>query len=166
MFVTLPKIFDTMPGGTLVGAAFFIMVFFAALTSSISLMETVVSIFMDKLKLGRKASTLIVLGISLVLGLISSLGYSAFADIKVIGMQFLDFFDFFSNSLLMPIVALATSIFVGFILGPKAIIDEVEISEKFKMKKLFTVVIRYVAPVCILTILASSVLTAFGLLSI
>ena len=166
MFVTLPKIFDTMPGGGFIGAAFFIMVFFAALTSSISLMETVVSIFMDKLKLKRVPSTLIVLAISLALGLLSSLGYSAWADVKIIGMQFLDFFDFLSNNLLMPIVALATSIFVGFFLKPKAIIEEVELSEKFKFKKLFTVVIRYVAPVCIITILVSSVLNVFGIISI
>ena len=166
MFVTLPKIFDSMPGGTFIGVAFFIMVFFAALTSSISLMETVVSIFMDKLKLGRKISTLIVLGISLVLGLLSSLGYSLWAEVKILGMQFLDFLDFFSNSLLMPIVALATSIFVGYFLKPKAIIDEVSLSGEFKMKGLFTVVIRFIAPVCILLILISSVLSAFGVISI
>ena len=128
--------------------------------------ETVVSIFMDKLKLGRKAAMLVTVGLSLLLGLVSSLGYSAWADVKVIGMQFLDFFDFFSNSLLMPIVALATSIFVGFFLKPKTIIEEVELSGTFKSKKLFTVVIRYVAPVCILTILVSSILSAFGIVSI
>ena len=166
MFVTLPKIFDTMPGGAFVGAAFFVMVFFAALTSSISLMETVVSIFMDKLKLGRKASIFAVLGVSVALGLLSSLGYSAWADVKILGMQFLDFFDFFSNSLLMPIVALATSIFVGFVLKPKTVVEEVELSENFKAKKLFTAVICYVAPVCILTILVSSLLSAFGVISI
>jgi NSS family neurotransmitter:Na+ symporter len=166
MFVTLPKVFDTMPGGTIIGAAFFIMVFFAALTSSISLMETVVSIFMDKLKLKRIPSTLLVLAISLILGALSSLGYSAWSSVKIIGMQFLDFFDFFSNNLLMPIVALITSIFVGFFIKPKTIIDEVELSEKFKFKKLFKVVIRYIAPICIVTILASSILSAFGLLSI
>ena len=166
MFVTLPKVFDTMPGGTIIGAAFFIMVFFAALTSSISLMETVVSIFMDKLKLKRIPSTLLVLAISLVLGILSSLGYSAWAGVKIVGMQFLDFFDFFSNNLLMPVVALITSIFVGFFIKPDTIITEVEISEKFKFKGIFKVVIRYVAPICILTILASSILSAFGLLSI
>ncbi|MBE6662684.1 MAG: sodium-dependent transporter [Ruminococcaceae bacterium] len=166
MFVTLPKIFDAMPGGSFIGAAFFVMVLFAALTSSISLMETVVSIFMDKLKIGRKVSILVVLGGSLLLGVVSSLGYSAWADVKVLGMQFLDFFDFFSNSLLMPIVALATVIFVGFILKPKAIIEEVELLEPFKFKKLFTAVIRFVAPVCILIILVSSILTAFGIVSI
>jgi NSS family neurotransmitter:Na+ symporter len=166
MFVTLPKVFETMPGGTIIGAAFFIMVFFAALTSSISLMETVVSIFMDKLKLKRIPSTLLVLAISLILGALSSLGYSAWSSVKIIGMQFLDFFDFFSNNLLMPIVALITSIFVGFFIKPKTIIDEVELSEKFKFKRLFKVVIRYIAPICIVTILASSILSAFGLLSI
>ena len=166
MFVTLPKVFDTMPGGTIIGAAFFIMVFFAALTSSISLMETVVSIFMDRLKLKRIPSTLLVLAISLVLGILSSLGYSAWAGVKIVGMQFLDFFDFFSNNLLMPVVALITSIFVGFFIKPDTIITEVEISEKFKFKGIFKVVIRYVAPICIITILASSILSAFGLLSI
>ncbi len=166
MFITLPKIFETMPGGSIIGAAFFIMVFFAALTSSISLMETVVSIVMDKLKLKRIPATLFVLGISVALGLLSSLGYSAWANVKIIGMQFLDFFDFFSNNLLMPVVALATSIFVGFVLKPKTIIEEVELSGKFKAKGLFKVVIRYIAPVCIVTILVSSVLSAFGAISI
>ena len=166
MFVTLPKIFDTMPGGSFIGAAFFVMVLFAALTSSISLMETVVSIFMDKLKLGRKVAILVVLLVSVLLGACSSLGYSAWASVKIIGMQFLDFFDFFSNSLLMPIVAFATSIFVGFFLKPKTVVEEVELSGSFKSKKLFTVVIRYIVPVCTLVILISSILTAFGVFSI
>ena len=166
MFVTLPKIFDAMPGGSFIGAAFFVMVLFAALTSSISLMETVVSIFMDKLKLGRKVAILVVLLVSALLGACSSLGYSAWASVKIIGMQFLDFFDFFSNSLLMPIVAFATSIFVGFFLKPKTVVEEVELSGFFKSKKLFTVVIRYIVPVCTLVILISSVLTAFGVFSI
>ncbi|MBQ8339610.1 MAG: sodium-dependent transporter [Clostridia bacterium] len=166
MFVTLPKIFEAMPGGAFIGAAFFVMVLFAALTSSISLMETVVSIFMDKLKWGRKLSTLAVLGTSLVLGLCSSLGYSVWAEVRIIGMQLLDFFDFFSNSLLMPVVALATAIFIGYVLKPKTVIEEVELSGPFKQKKLFAVVIRYVAPACILVILISSILTAFGVFKI
>ena len=166
MFVTLPKIFEAMPGGAFIGAAFFVMVLFAALTSSISLMETVVSIFMDKLKWGRKLSTLAVLGTSLVLGLCSSLGYSVWAEVRIIGMQLLDFFDFFSNSLLMPVVALATAIFIGYVLKPKTVIEEVELSGPFKQKKLFAVVIRYVAPACILVILISSILTTFGVFKI
>ena len=166
MFVTLPRIFDTMPGGTLIGAAFFIMVFFAALTSSISLMETIVSIFMDRLKWGRRLSCLIVLGICLLLGMPSTLGYSLWSEVKVLGMQFLDLFDFVSNSVLMPIVALCTCVFVGYVIKPAALIEEVEQNDTFRGKRLFAVMIRYIAPVCILLILISSVLNAFGVISI
>ena len=166
MFVTLPKVFETMPGGTVIGAAFFIMVFFAAITSSISLMETVVSIFMDKLKIGRKMSCLIVLGISILLGVPSSLGYSAWADFKILGMQVLDFFDFSSNSILMPVIALFTCIFVSCIIKPKTVIDEIELSGNFKWKGLFSVVIKFVAPICILAILISAVLDVIGVVNI
>ena len=166
MFVTLPKIFDTMPGGSLIGAAFFIMVFFAALTSAISLMETVVSIVMDKLGLGRRLCCLIVFGGCLLLGLPSTLGYSMWKDVKILGMQFLDLFDFVSNSVLMPIVAFCTCIFVGYVLKPKTITEEVELSGAFRSKKLFSVMIRFIAPVCILLILLSSVLNAFGVIKI
>ncbi len=166
MFVTLPKIFNSMPGGNILGVVFFVMVFFAAITSSISLMETVVSIFHDKFKLNRKLCCLIVLGISLLLGIPSSLGYSAWGSFKILGMHILDFFDFASNNLLMPLIALVTSIFVGFVIKPKVVIDEVEISGEFKVKKFFSFIIKYVAPVFIVLILVSSVLNAFGVIKI
>ena len=166
MFVTLPKVFETMPGGTVIGAAFFIMVFLAALTSSISLMETVVSIFMDRLKIGRKTSCVIVLGISIALGIPSSLGYSAWSDVKVLGMQLLDLFDFVSNSIMMPIIAFITCIFVSFVIKPGTITDEVSLSGEFKWRRLYNVMIKYVAPVCILAILVSSILSAAGVISI
>jgi NSS family neurotransmitter:Na+ symporter len=173
MFVTLPKVFETMPGGDIIGAVFFIMVFFAALTSSISLMETVVSIISDKFKLGRNRCCFIVLVFSIVLGMVSALGFSVWSEIKILGMQFLDLFDFISNSIMMPIVAFFTCIVVGYILKPKAIVEEVELLDangkpyhKFKSKLLFSIVIRYAAPVCILAILISSVLNAFGIISI
>ena len=166
MFSTLPKIFDTMPGGAVLGTAFFIMVFFAALTSAISLMETVVSIFMDKLKWNRRPCCLLALAISLLLGLPSSLGYSAWSEVRVLGMQFLDLFDFVSNSVLMPIVAFCTCLFVGFFLSPRAIAEEIELSGRFRGKRLFSVMIRYIAPLCILLILLSSVLNAFGVIKI
>ena len=166
MFVTLPKIFNTMPGGAVIGAIFFIMVFFAALTSAISLMETIVSILMDKAKIGRHLSCGIVFGITLLLGIPSSLGYSAWSGVEIIGMQILDFFDFISNSVIMPIVALITCIFVGYFLKPKAVIDEVELNGAFKSKKLFSVMTKYIAPVFILLILVSSILNAFGIVKI
>ena len=166
MFVTLPKVFETMTGGTAIGIAFFLLVLFAALTSSISLMETVVSIVCDKFKVGRKSACLIVFVFSIAIGLLSSLGYGPLANIKIIGMQFLDFFDFISNSVLMPIVAFFTCIVVGYIIKPKAVIDEVEISSPFKRKGLFVVVIKYLAPICIVLILVSSVLDTLGIVKI
>ena len=104
--------------------------------------------------------------VSVLIGIPSALGYGALADVTVIGMAFLDFFDFISNSVLMPIVALLTCIFIGYIIKPQAIADEVELSGKFKRKALFTVVIKYIAPICIVLILVSSVLSAMGFISI
>ena len=166
MFVTLPKVFNQMPGGTIVGVLFFVLVLFAALTSSVSLMETVVSNVMDKSTLKRIPASIAVIIGTVAIGALSALGYGILGNIKIIGMQFLDFFDFISNSVLMPIVALLTCIFVGYVLKPSAIIEEVELSAKFKRKNLFTVVIKYFAPICIVLILVSSVLSAFGLFSL
>ena len=166
MFVTLPKVFETMTGGTFIGIVFFLLVLFAALTSSISLFETVVSILCDKLKIGRKLSCLIVFIFSVVLGLLSSLGYGPLSEVTIIGLQFLDFFDFISNSVLMPIVALLTCIFVGYVIKPSAVIEEVELNSAFKKKRLFEVVIKYIAPICIVFILISSVLDAMGIFKI
>lgn len=166
MFITLPKVFDSMPGGTIIGIIFFLMVLFAALTSSISLMETVVSVVQDKLKLNRKITCLIVFVGSVLLGLPSSLGNGVWEEIKILGFAFLDFFDFISNSVLMPIVALLTCIFVGYVIKPKALIEEAEISAKFEQKTLFTIIIKYVAPFCIILILGFSVLEALGYIKV
>ena len=158
MFIVLPKVFEAMPAGEIVGAAFFIMVLFAALTSSISLMETIVSVFMDKFKMGRKTACVVVIGICILLGLPSSLGNGPLASVKIMGLAFLDFFDFISNSVLMPIVALFTCIFVGYVIKTKTVVDEVESHDcKFKAKGLFTIVIKYFAPICIVLILATSI---------
>ncbi len=167
MFVTLPKVFNSIAGGQIIGAVFFLLVLLAALTSSISLMETVVSIFIDKFGWKRKITCGIVLFGSVLLGSVSTLGYGVWKDIKIIGMQFLDFFDFISNSIIMPIVALITCIFIGFVIKPCSVISEIEGDGiKFKSKKLFVVIIKYVAPVFLLLILISSVLNAFGIIKI
>jgi len=166
MFVTLPKVFETMAGGQIVGALFFILVFFAALTSSISLFETVLSFICDKTKIGRKLACLIVFIGSVLLGLLSTFGYSIWSNVTLFGMQMLDFFDFTSNSVLMPVVAFLTCIFVGFVIKPQVLIDEVELTGKFKRKKMFAVMIKYIAPICIVLILASSVLDVLGIFKI
>lgn len=166
MFVTLPKVFDSMTGGNIIGALFFVLVLFAALTSSISLMETVVSIVKDKFGWNRRVVCLVVLVGCILLGIPSSLGFGVWGSVKLIGLSILDFFDFISNSVLMPITAFVTCIFIGYVLKPKTLIDEVESSAPFKSKRLFTIIIKYIAPVCILLILISSVLDALGIMKI
>ena len=166
MFVTLPKVFDTMVGGQIIGALFFVLVLFAALTSSVSLMETVVSIIADKIKINRKILCLIVLGGCILIGLPSSLGYGVWGGFKILGLQLLDFFDFISNSVLMPIAALLFCIVIGYIVKPHFLIEEIELNGQFKSKKLFSIMIKYVSPVCLIIILASSILDVFGILKI
>lgn len=166
MFVTLPKVFDSMKVGSVIGAVFFLLVLFAALTSSISLMETVVSIVRDKFGLKRNTTCLIVLAFCLVLGIPSSLGFGVLDGVKLLGMSILDMFDFISNSVLMPIVAFATCIFVGYFIKPQSVIDEVELTGRFRSKKLFSVIIKYVAPIFIVLILISSVLDTLGIMKI
>ena len=166
MFITLPKVFDSMKGGTIIGVVFFLLVLFAALTSSISLMETVVSFFQDKLHWNRKVTCIVVFVYCLLMGIPSSLGFGAWSDVLIMGFSFLDFFDFISNSVMMPIVAFLTCIFVGYIIKPKTLIDEISLTGKFKAEKLFVAVIKYMAPVCIVLILVSSILDVLGIMKI
>jgi NSS family neurotransmitter:Na+ symporter len=129
-------------------------------------METIVSIFEDKLNLGRKKTCLLVLAGAFLLGVPSSLGFGVLGNVSVLGLSILDMFDFVSNSVLMPIVAFLTCIFIGYVLKPQTIIDELEVSAPFKAKKLFIVIIKYVAPVFIVLILLSSVLDVLGIMKI
>lgn len=167
MFMTLPKVFQQMPGGNIIALLFFVLVFFAAITSSISVMEAIVSSLMDKFHLKRIPSCLIVIGICLLLGIPSSLGNGLWANIKILGMDFLTFFDYISNSILMPIVAFCTCILVGWVIKPKALTDEItKNGEKFGRKKLFNVMIKYIAPICLLFIFVTGILSQLGIITI
>lgn len=167
MFMTLPKVFQQMPGGNIIALLFFILVFFAAITSSISIMEAIVSSLMDKFHLKRIPCCLIVIGICLILGIPSSLGNGLWANIKILGMDFLTFFDYISNSILMPIVAFCTCILVGWVIKPKALTDEItKNGEKFGRKKLFNVMIKYIAPICLLFIFVTGILSQLGIITI
>ena len=163
MFVILPKVFDTMHFGNAVGAAFFLLVIFAALTSSISLMETIVSIFQDKFHWRRRNTCIFVAVLALVMGIPSSLGFGTLSFITWAGMTILDIMDFVSNSVMMPIVAFFTCVFVGFFVKPKTIADEVKVTDgRFVVEKLFTVMIKWITPVFLVLILLSSVANAMG----
>lgn len=166
MFQTLPKVFEAMGMARVIGIVFFLLVLFAALTSSISLMETVISFVEDRLHWHRKPACCLVGAYALVFAIPSALGYGPLSGVAPLGMSLLDFFDFISNSVLMPVVALLSCLLVGYVLKPKVIIDEVTLSSRFRSQRLFTAVIRYIAPVLIVFILITSVLSAMGILLI
>lgn len=166
MFVTLPKVFDNMRFGTVIGAIFFLLVLFAALTSSISLTETLVSIFQDKVGWSRKKSCMVVLAFLVAVGAAVSLGFGVWSFLAPFGMSLLDFFDFISNSVLMPIVAFLTCIFVGYVIKPKTVIEEVEANGSFKIQSFYKGMIKYVAPVCLVMILIFAVMEALGFIKV
>lgn len=168
MFISLPKVFGAMGGiGTLVGVVFFIMVAFAALTSSISILEAIVASVMDKFHIARKKATLLVSLYGLIGGIVVCLGYNVFYfDLTLpngsVG-QILDLMDYISNYVLMPVVAISTCILVGWILKPKAIIDEVTLGgHKFGREKLYVVMVKCITPLMLLLLLAQ----ALGILNV
>ena len=142
------------------------LVLCAALTSSIALTESAVSTFQDELKWGRKKATVFVGIIMVVLGSLSSLGYGPLACVKIIGMQFLDFFDFLTNSVMMPIAAIATCLLISRVVGTKKIEEEVlQEGGTFRRKRIFNFMIQYLCPIFAAIILFSSVANAFGWIS-
>ena len=166
MFITIPKVFDSMGLGTLIGILFFLLVLFAALTSSIALTESAVSTLQDELGWGRKKATAVIGAVMLGLGSLSSLGYGPLAGVKIIGMQLLDFFDFLTNSVMMPIAAIAVCLLVSRVAGVNRIEQEVLLGEHmFRRKKVFNAMIRFLCPFFAAIILISSVANAFGWIS-
>lgn len=170
IFVSLPKIFLSMGLiGQIIGALFFIMVLFAALTSSVSILETLVASSMEVFKIERKKSCIIVSAIAAIVAIIVSLGYSIFYfEVKLpsgaIG-QLLDIMDYISNSLLMPIVAILTCILIGWVVGTGWIENEIEKNNVvFRRKKLYRVMIKYIAPL-LLGVLFLQSLGVFDLVS-
>lgn len=168
MFISLPKVFGEMGMiGVVVGVVFFLTVTFAALTSSVSVMEAIVSGIMDKFGTQRKKTTICVSAIALAVAVVVCLGYNVFYfELRLpndtIG-QILDVMDYVSTYLLMPIVAIATCVLVGWIIKPQTVIDEVTLGGcKFGRRKLYIVMVRYIAPVMLVFLFLQSV----GLISL
>ena len=166
MFITIPKVFESMELGSLVGVLFFVLVLFAAVTSSIALTESAVSTFEDELGWSRKKAAAVIGIIMVLLGSLSALGYGPLSGVTVIGMQFLDFFDFLTNSVMMPIAAIATCLLVTSVIGVEKIEEEVtQNGQPFRRKKVFNFMIRTLCPVFAAIILVSSVANALGWIS-
>ena len=163
MFVSLPMVFQAMgPIGNAVGLAFFIIVAFAAVTSSVSIMEAIVSSIMDFTGWNRKRSSILVTIYAVITGSIVCLGYNVFYfELPLpngsVG-QILDILDYISNNCLMPLVALFTCILIGWVVKPKTIIDEVTQDKyPFHRKRLYALMIKVVAPIMLVVLLLQSV---------
>ena len=167
MFKALPKVFEAMGGvvGGVVGIVFFLSVAFAAVTSSVSVMEAVVSSVIDHFGWKREKATLSVMAITLVVGILVCLGYnSLYFELPLPNgtiAQILDVLDYISNYIMMPVVSIATCVFVGWVVKPKTVIEEVTLNgNKFQREKVFLVMIKFVTPL----LLSLLLLQALGLI--
>ncbi|MBQ9333396.1 MAG: sodium-dependent transporter [Lachnospiraceae bacterium] len=163
MFVSLPKVFARMGTiGNFIGALFFALVLFAALTSSVSILEAIVSSFMDQFKMKRVAATMTEGVIALIFGLLVCFGYNKlYFEVELPNgaiAQILDIMDYVSNNLLMPIVAILTCLLIGWIIGPDKIIGEItKNGESFRRRGLYKVMVRFVAPVMLVVLLLKAI---------
>ena len=159
MFISLPKVFAQMGSfGRVIGILFFVMVVFAAVTSSISVMEAIVSSIVDRYGLTRLKSSVIVVVYTVVVGIIVCLGYNKlyfeYSLPNGTTAQILDILDYISNSILMPFVALVTCIFIGWVTKPKTIIEEItKNGERFSRKGLYVSMIKFIAPALLFILL-------------
>ncbi|QSX07890.1 sodium-dependent transporter [Alkalibacter rhizosphaerae] len=165
MFITLPKVFAAMDFSSLVGLGFFLMVLFAAVTSAISLLEVVVSTLCDRFGISRTKSVLWTTVFVIIMGMPSSLGNGIWSHITILDLPILDFFDFVTNAVLMPLGALFMSIMLGHFVPEEEMEKEMGLVKKGK-KIFYRIMIKYVAPIFIVVILLSSVLSTFGIITL
>ena len=153
MFVSLPKVFAAMgKAGIFVGILFFVTAIFATLSSCISVLESIVANCMEIFHTGRKKTVSVLSAVYLAASAIIALGYSIFyVEVELPNGstgQLLDIMDYISNSVMMPFIALLSTILIGWVMTPDYVIDEMERNgSRFRRKKLYRIMIRYVAPV-------------------
>ena len=166
MFITLPQVFNTLDTtvATVVGFVFFLLVFFAALTSAIGLTEACVSIVQDGMHWPRRQAFVAVVAVIVVLGIFVNAGYNVLSGIQPLGegSSLLDFFDFISNSVIMPIVEILTCLMFGWLVKENILAREIKESSAFKLEKAWTIMIKFIAPVLIAVILIWNVLPYLG----
>lgn len=162
VFITLPHIFAQMPGGSIIAILFFLILFIAAITSSISLLEVPVAYFKEEFNMSRTKSVLICTGFLFGLGLLSSLSQGVLSDFKIFGLNFFDLFDFMSANVFMTGGGLLLVIFVGWKLKKSDFMDEMSNGGTLKIKKWFLesvyFIVRYVAPIVIITIMVANLI--------
>ncbi len=155
MFIQLTNVFNHMAGGRIIGIIFFTLVLFAAVTSSISLVESIVAVLCEDGRMKRFIACVIVFGAIIILGSLSSLGEGVLSGFKNLtgGMSILDSFDFIANNILIPIAAIITCVIAGWFIDKNIINNEISLTKK--SSAYFNIIIKYVAPICILIILVT-----------
>ncbi|MFI3249022.1 MAG: sodium-dependent transporter [Rikenellaceae bacterium] len=165
VFLTLPNIFNQMAGGYYISIAFFVLLFFAAITSSVSLMETVIAFISDELKVKRIYATAISLVLISVASIFCALSQMPDSQITVLGMSLFDFNDTITSIFIMPICAILIVVFVGWFLSRKIVFDELSSEGHYTNNKLINLsffMIRYVVPVVVTLLFISGVITLFA----
>ena len=157
VFVTLPYVFAQLPLGSVLAAIFFFVLYVAALTSAISLLEVAVAYVIEEFKISRKVSVLVVVGIVLFLGIFCSLSQGILGDVKILGNNIFDLFDKTTANILIPIGALLIVLFAGWRMKKEDFMDEITSGGKHRINGMYLKVIlfsiRYLAPVIIAVIM-------------
>jgi NSS family neurotransmitter:Na+ symporter len=165
IFVVLPQLFASMPGGTLVGVAFFVMLLFAAITSTISLLEVPTSHLIDSHGWDRKKAVLVLATITFVLAIPSALGNGAsafFSSVPGVGMDFLSLMAIIWNDFALPIGGFLLSIFVGHVWRADKALEELNVGGRMPAPKLWSFLIRWVCPAAIFMIIVFTALDLLG----
>jgi NSS family neurotransmitter:Na+ symporter len=160
MFISLPVAFGGMPGGLLIGSAFFVLVSIAAWSSAISLLEPCVAWLIEAKNMGRVQANLLLAGFAWLLGLGSVLSFNIWSDIKMAGFTFFDFLDFLTANIMLPLSGLLIALFVGYVMKRELVDFEMQGTASMVMK-LWRATLRYIAPVAISAVFAMGIYDKF-----
>ncbi len=159
IFKTLPMLFVKMPGGYVVAVAFFMLVAFAALTSGMSLVEVIVTFWIEKFKMSRLSSALIVSALIFLLGILCALSFNVLSDVKIIGLNIFDLFDRGTSSLFLPLGGILTALFFGWVLDSSLVRQFIGDKGWHKVVYfIFLWIMRVVAPVALTIILVKGLM--------
>ncbi len=150
IFGTLPKVFSAIAGGGIFACLFFILVFLAAVTSAIALLEVSVSFAMDTMKLSRKKATLMTGAAIFILGIPSALSFGTLGDVQILNYSVFDFVGMLTDNILLPLGGLLMCYYVGWKWHPEYLVEEIERDGiPFKVKKMWVICIRFLTPILV-----------------
>lgn len=159
VFITLPTIFAQMKGGAIFATVFFLLLFFACLTSTICIMEAIVGYVVDEWKVERKKATIGVAILEFAVGILMMLSFGVLSGVSIFGRSIFDFTnDVLVSAILLPLGGLLMVLLVGWILKPQSMLDEINIGEGIKFNKYYTITIKYIAPIAIIAMFIQLVL--------